>query len=272
MNKKIAFAICVFVLLSVLTFGAYASSVPAPTELFYVADFAGVLKSDTADYIVEKNDKLYKSNGAQIVVVTVDFLGGANIENYAYKLFNEWKIGSSDKNNGVLLLLVIGEEDYWAVQGKGLERSLSSSTLGSLLNNYLEDDFARQNYDAGVRKVFDAIYNQIEGIYGTASYEDNDSYEDSSSFSIMPLIIIIIIIVIIVNNSGRGGGGGRRYRRNNIFFMPFFRPFGGGFMPPRSGGFRPPGGFGGGFGGSRGGGGFGGGGGGTRGGGAGRSR
>ena len=102
-------------LLVLLAVPAAALTVPEPSELFYVADYANVLENDTIDYMVERNDLLYDQTGAQIVVLTVDFLDGAEIEDYAYAVFNDWGIGSADKNNGVLLLLVIGppmEEKY----------------------------------------------------------------------------------------------------------------------------------------------------------------
>lgn len=143
-----------------------AISIPSPSELYYVADFANVLERETEDHIIHFNDALYQATGAQIVVATVDFLDGAEIEDYAYRMFNQWQIGDKDKNNGVLLLLVIGEENYWIVQGKGLEKTLSSGTLDGLLQEYLEPDFARADYDAGVRKTFDALIGQMESIYG----------------------------------------------------------------------------------------------------------
>ena len=56
--------------------------------------------------------------------MTVDFIGESNIEEYARTLFNKWGIGDKDKNNGVLLLMVIGAENYWCQQGSGLESQL----------------------------------------------------------------------------------------------------------------------------------------------------
>ena len=103
----LAMAIALFLATAVTAF-----AVVEPTEQFYVADYANVLQQDTKDDIVEKNAVLYEQTGAQIVVVTVDFLDGMAIEDYALELFNEWGIGSAEKNNGVLLLPAIGEEHY----------------------------------------------------------------------------------------------------------------------------------------------------------------
>ncbi|MBQ5652923.1 MAG: TPM domain-containing protein, partial [Peptococcaceae bacterium] len=78
--------------------------VEAPAEI-YVGDYANVLSEETERYIIEQNQALAGATGAQIVIVTVDFLDGMDIEDYAYTIFNDWGIGDAEKNNGLLLLL-----------------------------------------------------------------------------------------------------------------------------------------------------------------------
>jgi len=141
-------------------------------EYGYVADLADVLTADTIYTINEANLVLTKATGAEIIIVTVDFLNGAKIEDYAYRLFNQWKIGSAEKDNGLLLLLVIGEDNYYALQGKGLESQFSSSLLDEYLNDYLEADFDAGRYDAGVRRFFDASLERLERIYGVTVKSD----------------------------------------------------------------------------------------------------
>ncbi|MGM9974244.1 MAG: TPM domain-containing protein [Clostridiaceae bacterium] len=285
---------------------AHAIDVVEPMEDFYVADYAGVINSDTENAIIKANDALYAKTGAQIVVVTIDFLSGRDIEDYSKTLFNKWEIGSSEKNNGVLLLLVPGDGKFWTVQGKGLENKLDSGRLNTILDNNLVEDFDNGNYDAAVQKTFNALFAELEDIYGDVNISpgagnnyDYDNYEDYRSpwgvgifggligtvFSLIGGLVrtmgglFILVVIIIILSSGGGGRGGRwRRRRRGPFGGPFGGGFGGfgGFGGPFGGGGRRPGGFGGGgFGGGRSGGGFGGGGrsgggGGSRGGGAGR--
>lgn len=286
---RILLAVFALALLSV-TVGAV--DLPEPSKSFYVLDQSDVIDSDTEDYIVSKNAELYKETGAQIVVVTQDFVPDGDLELYAYNLFNKWGVGSSKENNGILLLLSIGDDDYWCTEGKGLEKNLTSGTIGDILADYLEPDFASQDYDAGVRKVFDALYEKVAGIYGmktetTLSSSDgswirpettNDgSYDyvqntaERRSGRMLTILIIVIILFILFgrgNNRPRGGGGGGGGRG---FFTGMFlgsmmgRNSGRGWRnsPPRGGfGGHDRGGSGGhgGFGGSgRGSGGFGGG-------------
>ena len=104
--------------------------------------YADVIDEATERIIFEESAKLCDETGAQVVVVTVDFIGESTIEEYARTLFNKWEIGDKDKNNGVLLLMVIGEENYWCVQGRGLEDSLPTSSIKDMLDLCL-GDFAK---------------------------------------------------------------------------------------------------------------------------------
>jgi hypothetical protein len=46
----------------------------------------------------------------QLVVVTLPSLQGASIEEFGLKLFNYWRLGQKDKNNGVLLFVAPNEQ------------------------------------------------------------------------------------------------------------------------------------------------------------------
>ena len=274
---------------------APAMALLSPTSDFYVNDNAGVLSSSTEQDIVEKNDALYAASGAQIVVVTVNDTEGLGAAEYSYQLANDWGIGSARENNGVLLLLSIGEQDYQCIQGSGLEDTLPTMTLSRILQEDLEPDFAAGDYDAGVQKTFNALYEQVCSIYGldpanpsaglAPGYEPDHSTASTGLFGLglaaMVLPFGALILVLVVLSSLRPRYGRRYYGRPYPPRPPYRRPgppppppgMWGGMMgsshrrPPRSGGsFRMGGG-----GSFRSGGGFrGGGGGGFRGGGAGR--
>ncbi|MDD7216309.1 MAG: TPM domain-containing protein [Firmicutes bacterium] len=207
------------------------------SDSFYVADYADVITADTEQYIIEKNADLEQLCGGQIVVAAVDFLDGMDIEDYAYKLFSDWEIGDADKKNGVLLLLAIGEENYWCMQGRGLENKLTSGDIDDILWDYLEEDFAAGDYDAGVRSVFDALYDRIADIYGmsgqgtgSSGANGNESGYTAAADSfkkilkIVIIITLIIVVLFIISTSSNGK------RRRPVVFIPTSRPS----RPPRT--------------------------------------
>ncbi len=147
----------VFLLVLALSAAPALADVIGPTDVFYVNDAADVLSDDTEAYIVRGNDWLYALFGAQIVIVTLDTTGEAWLDEYAFELFNEWGIGSAGKDNGLLLIMAVGDDDYWLSVGAGYDRFLTDDAVGWLLYDALEPHFAAKDYDAGARALFDAL-------------------------------------------------------------------------------------------------------------------
>lgn len=197
-------SILLAVLMVVFTaFSASASKIPTPTDAFYVNDYANVLSTETKNYIAEHGYALARSTDAEIVVVTIDFLGGTPIDEYALKLFNNWALGDKLKNNGLLILLVIGEEDYYVTSGDGLSNHMPVSLIKRYLNDYLEEDFAAARYDAGVRKVYDKFFLKVQSIYSSSPTSTTSS--SNTGDTIAPELILWIIVIPFIFLFLRGG-------------------------------------------------------------------
>lgn len=155
------------------------TAVPKHTGSFYVNDFANVIDEKAENYMVNYGIRLHQATGAQVVLVTVDSTEGVSMEEYAKSLFNSWGVGAADKNNGLLLLLSIKDDDYWAVQGKGIEESLPNSKIKEILSQYLEPDFAAKTYSNGARKTYGAFIQAMGGTWaenvGTKNYVSDNA-------------------------------------------------------------------------------------------------
>ena len=271
LKKQALSLLLVLVLCLSLAPGAYA--LVAPSDNFYVADYADVLSDSTEQMLIQYNGALESQcRGAQIVVVTVHYLDGMKSDTYAYQLFNDWGVGSAEENNGMLLLLATEENKAWLSYGLGLSESLDGDRVDTLLDRYFWTDFDKGNYDSAVRKLFAALLSVYDEVYGSqvasAGGGSSTRYDPAMIlYSIRRLLRILILVAILVSVFGGGNGrGGGSWLPWLLFFHP--RPRGGwgsSYRGPRGGGFGG-GGFGGGFGGGsgHGGGGFSGGGGGRR--------
>ncbi|MDO4865440.1 MAG: TPM domain-containing protein, partial [Clostridia bacterium] len=244
-------------LLALLCAPALAKVVSAGTDFYYL-DNANVLSEALEGEIYFSNKLLYEACGAQIVVVTVDSTGRESIDDYAYDLFNDWGIGDASKNNGFLLLLAIGDDDYYALPGSGLNSRFSAGTIKGYYDQYLEDDFAAKNYESGVKKFFEAVFTRISDTYnadvttaqGVADYRayvsansavenfggyngsrriqaDQSGRDDGGYFDFILLILFVVLIITVVSLSK-----GRRARRTAVI-MPPPPP------PPMGIGYRP---------------------------------
>ena len=236
-----------------------------------VADHADILSDETEQYVNDVSIKLSDACGAQIGVYTLDeLLGSTTMEGFAYDVFNAWGLGSDDLDNGVLLLLAPNEADggdYYIMRGDGLESQLSFSTLGSLLDEYMEPYWVNGDYDTGTQKTVQALANRLCSIYGVtldSGYTANTAARGGGNVMGMILLIFAVILIIWITTvvlrprgprpPRRGGGSigsnmfwygmGRASRRPRRPPPPPPPPYGG-FGPgpggPRPGGPRPSG-------------------------------
>lgn len=208
-----------------------------------VADHADILSADTEDYINSVSTQLQEACGAQIGVYTLeDMIGNSTMEGVAYEVFNTWGLGDAEQDNGVLLLLAPYEADggdYYIMRGDGLESQLSYSTLNSILQDDLEPNWVKGDYDTGTQRAVSSIANRLCRIYGV-SLSDSSANAGSVSYDrggadlmqwILILFAVILVIVLITNLMRPGGWGApRRRRRGPVFFV----------MPPRRPRRPPP--------------------------------
>lgn len=240
------FITIIFALLSVFCVGA-ESSYPSPTNSFFVNDYANIVTQADADEMQNKGEALYHSTTAQVVVVTVENMGGDVIENYSINLARQWGIGSEEKDNGILILLALEERDIRIEVGSGLEGALTDAKTGFIIDNYGMKYLTEDNFSAGLTEIYTAIVNEVYIEYGKEPDEDYtpvdelSNHEAAGEIGRVVIIIVIIILAMILSSRRRGrpgGGGGMPF----IFFGGHGGGFHGGSGGGFSGGFRGGGG------------------------------
>ncbi len=201
-------AVLVLALTTVLSIGSAFAMVEI-SDKFYITDEAEVISEATENHIVNLNAYLEANcSGAQIGIVVVDFLDGMDIEDYCYKMFDQMQLGSADEDNGILLLLTIGEENYWCMQGKGIAGDLTAAEIDDILWYNLEPDFAVADYDAGVLQTFNILTEELCDIYGVAypstldttseDYYGNVDYADDEPLTIVDWLIFIVFCLALL--------------------------------------------------------------------------
>ena len=234
--KRIFALILALLLLPALALSALAADVPEPSADFYVYDGAGTLSQSTKDLILNASGPLEKyCDGAQIVVVTIDYLpSGYDSEQYANLLFNSWGIGSSSANNGMLLLHVVKEDRGWLAVGAGISSQVSTDSINSLMDSYFWPYSDAGEYDKAVATlfphlvdIFAALYNTSALYGGTGSTQGGDYYEDSyydpyyDDGPSLGTVIAFILIILLLVLSFAGSLGRRRYY-GRAYYPSFF--------------------------------------------------
>ena len=172
-------SIILAVVLCLLVLSAPAGAVVQPNSDFYVLDNENVLSAETEKYIIDRNLNLVSNcKGAQVCVVVTDSTNGQDIEEYATELFNAWGIGSKTEDNGVLILFLTDDDNYWIMPGIGLERVLTERVLRQIIDDDCEPSFAKKDYDSAAKATFIAINQVVCNYYS----QDPNGSGDSDNF------------------------------------------------------------------------------------------
>jgi uncharacterized protein len=146
---------------------------------YYVTDAAGVLSDKLEQKIISSNADLeQKCDGAQIVVVTVQYLDGMYADEYATTLFNTWGVGDKDANNGMLLLLATGENKAWLSVGAGISGSFTGKMVDDYFSRYFWDDFDRGDYETATSNMLEALFSWFADYYNVNQNNGGTGYNN----------------------------------------------------------------------------------------------
>lgn len=112
-------------------------------------DECNVLSRETKDMILKIN-KNFEKNGTQIGVVVLKSLNETPIEEKANNVFNTWKLGSKEKNNGALLLISISDRKFRLEAGDGLRNTVIPDYEAKNIINKMIPYFKQQAYNLGI--------------------------------------------------------------------------------------------------------------------------
>lgn len=130
-----------------------------------INDFAQVLTPTEADNIRRVLEELKATHNIEVVVVTVDAIqkyetSDASFESFATNLFNTWGIGDADRDDGVLMLLSIGDRAVRIELGAGYSRSYDS-VMQRIIDQSMLPQFKNGQYGEGLYQGSRALVAQL---------------------------------------------------------------------------------------------------------------
>ena len=149
------------VVFSIIPISVYAkATIPDATSQFYVNDFANIFNDeeearlmDTAVSLAEEHD------GIQVVVTTIESLGGDTIDHYALEMYNKYGIGKNDM--GLLILLSTGDREIRVEVGRTMETYITDSKAGRFIDNYAIPYLAENKFNEGLINLQEAFVKEI---------------------------------------------------------------------------------------------------------------
>lgn len=161
MKKYLSIVVALMVTLFALS--SFAFSPPAkPANGWYVLDQAGKLTSDQVAQLNQKIETLNKTTKNEYAVVILNSLDGGNIEDVAQSTFVSWGVGKKGLDNGVMLLISVGDRKMRIHTGKGAEGDLPDIYCKEILDKTLRPYLKRGQFYDGVNATIDAMSGHME--------------------------------------------------------------------------------------------------------------
>lgn len=194
-----------FVLLLLFSCNLFAVNFPdQPPETDYFIDNGNIISEQERIEINTIASKLLTEKRVPIFVVTILSLShyeasSHSIETYATALFNEWGIGSPERNYGILLLVSKGDRrariELGADWGRGHDR-----VALDIMDNHIIKQFKSGNFSLGI----------LDGVRGLdAMARDLPLPKPTVPWWFFPALILgaILFVMLIVNlfKTGRSG-------------------------------------------------------------------
>lgn len=167
-----------------------------------VHDDAGILSPQIVAYLEQSLRTFEDSTSNQLAILTVPSLEGESIDQFGIRVAEAWKLGTADRDNGVILLIAVEDRKMRIEVGQGLEGPLPDAICNRIIRNEMAPAFRRQDYDDGVVAAIDGIRKAIKGEY-TGSGPRAGKRRLPMGFVIL---IIILILVMRSRHGGRGSG------------------------------------------------------------------
>jgi len=149
---------CVFVF-AIAAQAERVEDLPQPTD--YVSDFAHVLSPAAIarlDSICTELD--HSQANAQMSVVTIHTLDGADPADFANALEDKWKMGRKGSDRGVLILLAVDDHKRRIEVGYGLEGILPDGKVGDIGRDMVPD-LRANDFDGAVTLAVNEVAQVI---------------------------------------------------------------------------------------------------------------
>lgn len=207
----------------------------------YVSNPSNVLSPAAVSRLNSAIGSLWDNTSAELVVVAVDQVDDSMTpDEFATRLFEKWKIGKKDNDNGVLVLLSRDDHKVIIRTGYGVEGALPDIIAGRIIRNEMLPYYREDNYDegtiAGISTIIGALSDpnvaeELKSKYANDSRRADDDLSGTEFFNLFlgfaaVVGVAMLILVMYAISSSRRLDDVQRYRsldqyRTLVLFATF---------------------------------------------------
>jgi uncharacterized protein len=161
---KLKIAQILFLCLGFFAYANFANAYYNPGQPDgFVNDYSSTLTSEQKQLLENKLTQFERDSSNEISIAIINDLQDDTIENFAEKLFKDWRIGKKDKDNGVLILVAKENREMRIEVGYGLEGTLTDAQSNWIINKIMKPAFQSNDFYKGINDATDKIIAATKG-------------------------------------------------------------------------------------------------------------
>lgn len=122
-----------------------------------IIDQANILSPAEKQQLSQQILQLYQQGKAQVGIVIVRSTGPESIFDFAMRVGEQWKLGSSKTDNGVVIAVAVDDRRIHIATGYGLEGVLPDIVVGQIIRNQVTPAFKQGQFALGIQQALSEI-------------------------------------------------------------------------------------------------------------------
>jgi uncharacterized protein len=128
-----------------------------------VTDTTGTLDATRTQALESQLAALEQRKGAQVAVLMVPTTQPEEIEQYSIRVFDQWKLGRKNVDDGVLLVVAKNDHRVRIEVARGLEGAIPDAAAARIIREYVTPKFRSGDFDGGIADAVGAVTKLIDG-------------------------------------------------------------------------------------------------------------
>jgi len=182
-------------LISILLFRPLADAqdlIAIPPLKAHVTDLASTLSQPQRESIEQKLSIYESQKGTQIALLIIPTTKPEEIEQFAIRLAETWKIGRAKIDDGVILVVAKEDRTLRIEVGYGFEGVLTDYTAKQIIDGIIVPNFRAGNFYQGIDSGLDSIIKVLSGEELPKPIARNENFEGQFP----PILMILFFIGI----------------------------------------------------------------------------
>ena len=139
------------------------AQVPVPPLTGHVTDLTGTLTAEQKTALEQTLTAFEARKGSQLAVLMLASTAPEEIEQYALRVAEKWKLGRKKVDDGAILVVAKDDRAIRIEVGYGLEGALTDLTSKRIISEIILPLFKQQDFSGGITAGVDQVIRVVDG-------------------------------------------------------------------------------------------------------------